>query len=120
MRTHSAAASRTHAHDDDTRRRRRASLALGGGGGENNERYEGGDVEHAPRPLGVASGMAWEPRDPTRSFAAHSITWRFLEALEEAPWLQDIAVAAYRLVTPLFTRNDPKTPAEAAAEPGAG
>jgi acid phosphatase len=63
--------------------------------------------------------MAWEPREAIRSYAGHSLTWRFLESLEDAPWLQDIAVAAYSLVAPLFTRHDTRTPADVPDEPGA-
>src|SRR4051812_36473169 len=74
---------------------------------ENHDRHEAGvDKEHPPRPLGLASGTSWEPRNPTRSFAGQSITFRFLEALENAPWLQDIAVAAFRLAEPFTTPSE--------------
>lgn len=67
----------------------------------------------------MASGTPWEPRDPTRSFAGHAVTYRFLEALEAAPWLQDVAVAAMKVVSPLFTRGDAPTPPDVPDEPGA-
>lgn len=104
---------------DAARRRRRASVAGGGGGQENPDRHRAGvDRERPPRPLGIASGAAWEPRDPTRSFAAHSLTYRLLEALEIAPWLQDVASAALRVVSPLVARDVNDVPPDVRDEPG--
>lgn len=109
-----------HQHADDARRRRHASAPRASGGGGNPDRHAtSADVQRPPRPLGVASGTAWEPRNPTRSFASHSLTYRLLEALEAVPWLQDVAVAALKVVSPLFTRGDSPLPPDAADEPGA-
>ena len=102
----------------------RAPLRAVRGGGEqgedeNPDRHgEGVDAERPPRPLGVASGAAWEPRNPTRSFAGHTITYRFLEALEAAPWLQDVAVAAFKVLSPLVARDRDQPPPDVADEPG--
>ncbi len=109
------------APSDAELRRRRARLVRGGGEGEdeNPERHrEGVDAERPPRPLGVASGSAWEPRNPTRSFIGHSLTYNFLEKLEAAPWLQDIAVSAYKVLSPLFRGPDVPTPDDVPDEPG--
>ncbi|MCB0879158.1 MAG: metallophosphoesterase [Thermoleophilia bacterium] len=112
---------------DDARRRRLVHappLVRGGGEAdgedENPERHgEGVDAEHPPRPLGIASGAAWEPRNPTRSFVGHTLTFRALEALEAAPWLQDIAVKALSLVAPLVVHDKVETPPDVPDEPGA-
>lgn len=77
-----------------------------------------GDRENTPRPIGLSPGSTWEPRNPTRSFAATAITYRFLEALEAAPWLQDLAVAAFKVVSPLITRERDTPPPDIADEPG--
>ena len=109
------------APSDGELRRRRTRIVRGGGEGEdeNPERHRAGvDKERPPRPLGVASGSSWEPRNPTRSFIGHSLTYRFLEALEAAPWLQDIAVGAFGVLSPLFRGTDVPTPADVPDEPG--
>jgi predicted phosphodiesterase len=38
--------------------------------------------------------------------------------LEDAPWLQDIAVAAGKILAPFYTRNDPPSGSDSADEPG--
>lgn len=109
-----------HAAAELQRRRRRAVPAAALGGGGNPDRHAvSPDRERPPRPLGVATNTAWEPRDPTRSHAGHAITYQFLEALEGFPWVQDIAVAAFKVVSPLFTRKDSPTPSDVPDEPGA-
>jgi hypothetical protein len=88
-------------------------------GAENPHRHEPGrDRERPPRPFGVLPGMAWEPYEPTRSAAAATLTNRALEALEIAPWLQDVAAMAMRVVSPLFTRGDAPLPDDVPDEPG--
>jgi hypothetical protein len=111
--------STTDVHDG-RRRRVRTESVRGGGGDENPDRHAAGsDRERPPRPLGVAPGAAWEPRNQTRSFAGHTLTYRFLEALEAAPWLQDIAAAALKVVSPLLARDQNEPPPDAPDEPGA-
>jgi predicted phosphodiesterase len=104
---------------------RHAALVRGGGfldeeeEDENPLRHgEGVDAERPPRPLGIASGAVWEPRNPTRSFTGHTLTYRALEALEAAPWLQDIAVQALKLISPLVARDRHEIPADVADDPG--
>ncbi|MCW2925329.1 MAG: metallophosphoesterase [Thermoleophilia bacterium] len=123
MRAESTRGTTTAALAEDQRRRRGATVQLPavlGGGGENGDRHaEGGDREHPPRPLGVASGTSWEPYEPTRSFAMNELTHEFLEKLEAAPWLQDIAAAAMGLIAPLVgggTQAPP--PPDVVDEPG--
>ncbi|MCW2927868.1 MAG: hypothetical protein JWM86_1836 [Thermoleophilia bacterium] len=103
-------------------RRRRRSLAAEAqepAEDENPTRHgEGVDAERPPRPLGVASGTPWEPRNPTRSFIGHTLTYEFLEKLEAAPWLQDIAVSVLALISPLVTRSEGPPPPDVAPEPG--
>ncbi len=82
MRTEATTDRASLAADELRRRRARAANAAeatGGGGApgedENPQRHaEGVDRERPPRPLGVAPGSAWEPRNPTRSVAGHTIT----------------------------------------------
>lgn len=114
----------TAAFGDEAARRRRRQLLLDAAEqrlakDENPQRHAPGiDRERPPRPLGVATGSAWEPRNPTRSFAGHTITYRFLEALEIAPWVQDIAVAAFRVLSPLLTADDGPPPPDVADPAG--
>lgn len=112
-------AARTEPPIADLRRRRRTTAGGGTGTDENPDRHrEGVDRERPPRPLGVTPGAAWEPRNPTRSFAANTITYRFLEALEAAPWLQDVAVAAFKVVSPLLSGDRDQPPPDQPDEPG--
>lgn len=91
-------------------------------GGENKNRNKPtSDREHPPRPLGVQSGVAWEPRTATRSYFAANITARFLEALDPYPQLQNAASAAIRVFTNLrgTTKGDAPIPADVADPAGA-
>jgi hypothetical protein len=93
-------------------------LGVLGGGGENPQRTEGGDTERSPRPLGLSAGTSWQPREQSRSFAMHELTHEFLEHLEFAPWLQDVAVAAMNWFSKPFTKDDSKPGADVPDEPG--
>lgn len=97
--------------------RRRRTLVLGS---ENPSRHAPGVIkERPPRPLGVAQGMPWEPRENVRNAAFQDITIEFLEFLDRAPKLQTIAARTIGLFTSRATRNDTPLPADIADEPGA-
>jgi predicted phosphodiesterase len=123
MRTHRVHAAPQQLSADELRRRRHMFLGLHlgeqPGQDENDQRHvDGVDKEHPPRPLGIASGTTWEPRNPTRSYSGQAITFTFLEALESAPWLQDIAVAAFKVISPFVTPSEGPVPADVPNEPG--
>ncbi|MEO6867411.1 MAG: metallophosphoesterase [Gaiellales bacterium] len=96
------------------------SLLVSGGGGNPDRHKVSTHREMPPRPLGVAHGTTWEPHDPTRNYTSHTLTHSFLEALEAAPWLQNVAAAAMRVIAPILNRNQHgELPPDATDEPGA-
>jgi len=91
-------------------------------GGENSDRnMPTSDLEHPPRPLGVQSGIAWEPRTATRSYFMKNLTIEFLERLDPFPQVQNLAAAAVRMVVNLTgkTKNDAPVPADVPDPAGA-
>lgn len=88
-------------------------------GEENRERHtEGTGRERPPRPLGVAAGVPWQPRQPTRSHVFQSLAVRFLEALDNLPGIQGVAAAALSAVAVLLVRGDTPIPPDVTPEPG--
>lgn len=75
--------------------------------------------ERTPRPLGVASGVPWEPRLAERAHAGATLTSRFLEWLEHYPGLQGIGAAWTNVLHSLFVRDSYPAPTDTADEPGA-
>ncbi len=89
--------------------------------GENPERHKlDTDKVRAPRPLGVAPGMPWEPRTPTRSHAWSNVTIKFLEALEDRPELHRLASSIVGKLNPGATRGDTPLPPDVASIVGTG
>ncbi len=56
-----------------------------------------GRIVRPPRPLGVATGTAWEPRDPERVVAKQSFDVWGVEFLEKYPLIQPLVAAALRV-----------------------
>ncbi len=89
-------------------------------GEENPTRHAPGVIkERPPRPLGVAQGMPWEPREDSRNAAYQSLTIEFLEFLDRAPKLQTIAARLIGLIYHGATRHDSPVPDDVADENGA-
>lgn len=94
-------------------RRRRRVVSVATLASENPARHQIDPSRQVPpRPLGVASGMPWQPRNPSRSYVGNTITVRFLEALESHPALQALAAAALRVVARPFVQHEVAPPAD--------
>lgn len=118
---HAAAAPGRTRPGEGSRAARRAVAAVRVLGSENKERHRSSfNNELPPRPLGVASGMPWEPREPMRDHALQSLTVRFLETIEHIPMLQPVAAAlAGAIALAKGVRADDPAPSPVADPPGA-
>lgn len=89
-------------------------------GEENPLRHKPGTNKlRPPRPLGVATGVPWEPRKSERSPAFQNITVEFLEFLDRAPKLQTIAARMIGAIFSGATKHDSPLPDDVADERGA-
>lgn len=74
--------------------------------------------ERTPRPLGVVSGMPWQPRVPHRNHATASISRKFVEWIAHKPVLQQAGAAVSFLWHAIAVRDSYPPPPNLAPEAG--